>query len=77
MLLEFLGGFECVERGGIEIKVNYLFIMKLYCLILVLQGKGVMQTFWLVGQKKELQKKEQAKARKERKADSPKSNGSK
>ena len=61
MILDMQGGFLTKERGGVDVKVhsswntitalfsfrNYLQTSKWF-LLLIFQGKGLMQTFWLL-----------------------------
>ena len=52
MLLDMQGGFKTEERGGVDVKVNLVendhFYIPIFYFINSLQGKGLMQTFWLL-----------------------------
>ena len=63
MILDMQGGFRTEERGGVEMKVCILiwitFLLanstNLNYFYMILQGKGLMQTFWLLEEVQKVQ----------------------
>lgn len=54
LLLDHVGGFQVKKRGNIEIKVSkkYHFREVYNNMKKKFQGKGIMETFWLLGHEK-------------------------